>query len=333
LLLLVGINLSSSDSGCGPRSYDPFVSNFKWQLPLNVTVPNADLSTSALMVIDMQKDFTFGSFGLPCFNTTPNLFEINKGIANLIQLFYSRGGRVVASKDWHPVNHCSFSGEPPCLNTQSDGTQTYQNDFPPHCVHDSEGIPVTNSDGYRGADFVPEIRDSMQMLLEKGAGQIVFKGFNNSYDSFSAFSMGGSAQEIEYTGGYALMRPFNASDVDNYYPDVQEMIYPEQYMMTTADLLKEWGITNVFVAGLVMDYCVRDTAFYSLSSMNLGDVKGLEVYVVSDLTRPAMDGTTEQIPVFDGSLFFLGSAERIISSSGILLNAGVHFVSSSIFKS
>jgi len=143
---------------------------------------------------------------------------------------------------------------------------------------------------------------------------------------------GGSAQEFEYTGGYSLKRPMNLSNIDDFYPTVQEMLYPEQLMTSTTNLLLDWGITKVYVCGLVMDYCVRDTAFYALSPENLGGVKGLEVYVVSDLTRPAMDGTTEQLPVFDGSLFYLGSPERIISSAGILLNSGVHFISSDMFK-
>jgi len=257
-----------------------------------------------------------------------NLYEINDQIAQFMTFFSDNGGYIVASKDWHPQDHCSFGPpNPPCLNNDSFSSQTYQNDFPPHCVHNtSTGVPLTETGGFRGADFVPEIAEVLQKLVPNNLAQIVFKGFNNSYDSFSAFSMdGGSAQELEYTGGYALTRPIGQEKIDNYYPTVQEMIYPETYMLTTTQILKQKGINKLFVCGLVFDYCVRDTAVYALNPQNMGDVAGIEVFVLSDLTRPAMDGSTQLVP---NGFFFLGSNERILSSAGIILNTGAFFLKS-----
>jgi len=103
------------------------------------------------------------------------------------------------------------------------------------------------------------------------------------------------------------------------------MIYPTEYMITTAELLKKKGINKLFVCGLVFDYCVRDTAVYALSPQNMGDVIGIGVFVLSDLTRPAMDGSTQLIP---NGYYFLGSNERILSSAGIILNTGGFFLKS-----
>jgi len=60
--------VSAQDPPCGFRNYDQFM-KFEWLPSPNVT-NFTTLETSALLVIDMQKDFTFGSFVLPCFNDT-----------------------------------------------------------------------------------------------------------------------------------------------------------------------------------------------------------------------------------------------------------------------
>jgi len=327
-LLLFASFFSLGSAQCTNRSYDNFL-GFQWQPSASIT--RANFSSAALLVIDMQKDFTFGSFGLPCFNTTPELNEIDQQINMMIQAFSDAGGYVAASKDWHPENHCSFAGEPPCLNNQSNIDQSYQNSFPPHCVHDHQGVPVyLNNSGYRGADFVPDVGNVMLPLVMNKKGLVVYKGFNNSYDSFSAFSMGGSAEETKYTGGYSLNRspPANITDINQFYPNETEMISPDKFMTPLAQTLRSMNIKTIFVCGLVFDYCVRDTALFGLLPLNMGDI---EMFVIADLSRPAMDGTTLKIPV--GNHMWLGSPERILSVAGVLVNSGVHIVDSSTLYS
>jgi len=330
VILVVGSHcIFQSEAQCGKRNYDTFL-QFEWEPNFNMS--RTQFNQTALLVIDMQKDFTYGSFGLPCFNDTPNLYEIDIKIAKLIKFLSDQGAYIIASKDWHPEHHCSFEGEKPCLNPNSSFIQSYQNSFPPHCVHDNEGVPITwkSPNQYRGADFVTNVSKVMLPLVREGKADVVFKGFNQSWESFSAFSMGGGDVEGQFTGGHTPKSgpPANLTNLDNFYPSESEMSDPRGRMYSTASLLKARNITHVLVCGLVFDYCVRDTALFGLLSENMGPSTLLSV--VADLTRPAMDGTTLRLPVFLGSNFFLGSPERIISMAGSLINHGVHLINSSM---
>ncbi|MFQ5931154.1 MAG: isochorismatase family protein, partial [Nitrospiraceae bacterium] len=65
-------------------------------------VPRPD-SKSALLVTDIQNDFCpGGALGVPGGDTIIPL--VNK----YIQFFDRQGSPVIASRDWHPPNHCSF---------------------------------------------------------------------------------------------------------------------------------------------------------------------------------------------------------------------------------
>eukprot|EP01103_Thecamoeba_quadrilineata_P003442 TRINITY_DN13215_c0_g1_i1.p1 TRINITY_DN13215_c0_g1~~TRINITY_DN13215_c0_g1_i1.p1 ORF type:complete len:389 (-),score=74.25 TRINITY_DN13215_c0_g1_i1:106-1272(-) len=314
-------------SNCTESKYNPFL-RFVWDLPSNITDQLKDISESALLVIDMQKDFTFGSFGLPCYNDTPQFYTLPTRIADMIKYFVDNDGYVVASKDWHPQDHCSFinTTEPPCFNNDTMG-QIYQNSFPPHCVHNNVSGNPTWSEGYRGADFVPEIASAMTDAISKGKGNVVFKGFNPNWESFSAFSMANeSPEEALYTGGWTPNTPYVPSDsnpIDNYYPTVDDMLNVQSNMISLADTLKNQGIKQIFVSGLVFDYCVRDTSIYGLLPENMGSE--IDMLVVVDLSRPAMDGTTAQVQIGN---FLLGSSERIVSQAGWMLNNNVRFIKS-----
>ena len=117
----------------------------------------------ALLVIDMQLDFLpGGKLGVP------NGDQVIAPINRLMQLFSSQGLPVVASRDWHPENHCSFSarGGP----------------WPPHCVAGTEG-----------AEF------SQQLDLPLDA-VIVSKADTADIDAYSAFNGTGLAAQLRERG-------------------------------------------------------------------------------------------------------------------------------------
>ncbi|MDF7675026.1 nicotinamidase [Acetobacteraceae bacterium ESL0697] len=101
----------------------------------------------ALLIIDMQNDFLPGG-ALP----VPGGNELIPLINKQATLGFTT---VVASRDWHPENHCSFIG--------SGGK------WPPHCVKETNG-----------AAFAPSL------LLPPGT-HILSKGTYPECESYSAF--------------------------------------------------------------------------------------------------------------------------------------------------
>ena len=81
----------------------------------------------ALIVVDMQRDFMPGG-ALP----VPEADTIVPTVNRYIQIFKNRGSTIVATRDWHPVNHISFT--------------TRGGPWPPHCIQ-----------GTSGAEFHPDL--------------------------------------------------------------------------------------------------------------------------------------------------------------------------------
>ena len=78
--------------------------------------------------------------------------EVIAPLNRLSGLFAANGGRVIATQDWHPIDHISFKDL-----------------WPPHCVQGSAG-----ADFHASLDLRP-------------ACLIVRKGFRRELDSYSAF--------------------------------------------------------------------------------------------------------------------------------------------------
>jgi nicotinamidase/pyrazinamidase len=74
----------------------------------------------ALLLVDVQNDFLPGGS-----LAVPHGDEVVPVLNRYIQLFQARGLPVYATRDWHPLRHCSFieQGGP----------------WPPHCVADTPG--------------------------------------------------------------------------------------------------------------------------------------------------------------------------------------------------
>ena len=95
--------------------------------------------TDALLIIDVQNDFIDGS--LP----TVGSHEVVPVINRISGLFATR----VFTRDWHPVNHISFSDKPRMM----DGS------WPPHCVQNTHGAEFHPDLVYRPEDHIESLGD------------------------------------------------------------------------------------------------------------------------------------------------------------------------------
>jgi nicotinamidase/pyrazinamidase len=106
------------------------------------------LRETGLLVVDAQRGFTtLCPEELP----VPGGLEIVPAVNRLLELPW---GRIDASQDWHPPDHCSFLGR-------------RDNLYPPHCVM---GTP--------GADFLPGLRSER-------FGAIWRKGFERDREAYA----------------------------------------------------------------------------------------------------------------------------------------------------
>jgi len=104
-------------------------------------------TNSALLLIDVQNDFCPGG-ALAVKDGDKVIEPLNR----LSSLFAANGGRVIATQDWHPVDHVSFKDL-----------------WPSHCVQGSEGAAF-----HTALDLKP-------------VSLIIRKGFRRELDSYSAF--------------------------------------------------------------------------------------------------------------------------------------------------
>lgn len=130
----------------------------------NNSQPNFNNSENdVLLVIDMQYDF------LPRFNVnndnqnTNGTFAVYEGeeiIRDVKKLILNFRGDIYATKDYHPVNHCSFDV------------------FPPHCIWNT-----------RGSKIVKTIYEALKSRKQKHTNvvtKVLYKGFTPNIDSYGA---------------------------------------------------------------------------------------------------------------------------------------------------
>jgi nicotinamidase/pyrazinamidase len=161
----------------------------------------------ALILVDLQNDFCRGgSLAVPD-------GEAVIPIANQLQAHFEL---IVASKDWHPKQHTSFASSHPGHH-KKEVIMVHalpQELWPDHCIQ-----------GSWGAEFHP------QLHTEK-IHKIVYKGIDQSIDSYSAF-------------------------------------YDNEHRRSTglADYLKAEGVEDIYIMGLATDYCVK---YSCKDAVNLG---------------------------------------------------------------
>lgn len=117
---------------------------------------------NALLIIDVQNDFCPGG-ALP----VPEGDQVITVINSIVKKFY----KVIATQDWHPINHISFARNHPGKKEyeEIEVSGIKQVLWPIHCVP-----------GTKGAEFHPDlIADNFNLILRKGN--------NPKIDSYSAF--------------------------------------------------------------------------------------------------------------------------------------------------
>jgi nicotinamidase-related amidase len=275
----------------------------------------------ALLVIDMQNDFIpetntklGGRFGVPEGDLIVPL------CCQLIDKTMETGGYVVATRDYHPIDHCSFAPSGP---------------FPPHCVQ-----------GTVGSKLHKEIRASMANAIRStmdgshrpnGRATIAYKGFHEDTDSFGGipYKKGGEGRIISrpsgltddpFTGcqkapwtGCLLLKCSGLvfdGDIDPDAPPDLLAIQHGEKKNAVHDLvqkLKDCQTKRLLVCGLAMDFCVLDTC------LNAKEYGFEEVLMVVDAARPAYIAGIGQ----SGS-GFLSSPQEVVDK---LKNGGVGLIS------
>ncbi len=113
----------------------------------------------ALLVVDSQRDFLpGGALGMPHGD------EVVPVLNRYIGHFAAAGRPIIATRGWHPPDHCSF--------------QAQGGPWPPHCIADSEG-----------AAFAPEL------ALPDGT-LVISKGTNPGREGYSGFEGTGLEHEL-----------------------------------------------------------------------------------------------------------------------------------------
>jgi nicotinamidase/pyrazinamidase len=122
------------------------------------------LPKSGLLVVDVQQGFTsLRPRELP----VPGGLEIVPSVNRLLDLPW---GRIDASQDWHPPDHCSFLGR-------------RENLYPPHCVI---GTP--------GAEFLPGLNTARFHAVWR-------KGFDRDFEAYAVTAQHPGFPEVLRAGG------------------------------------------------------------------------------------------------------------------------------------
>ena len=171
----------------------------------------------ALVIIDVQNDFLInGSLEVPDGNDV--IEPINEIIKNY--------ALVVATKDWHPLDHVSFASNH--LGRKiGDVVKVNNLDqilWPEHCVQES-----------RGSDFPTT-------LNIKAINKIIYKGTNSQIDSYSGFHDNG---KIRSTGLSEYLKVNNVRSID-YVGLVTEYCVK----FTVLDSIEEGFKTRVILNGI-----------------------------------------------------------------------------------
>ncbi len=250
-----------------------------------------------LVVVDMQRDFLpGGSFAVPEGD------DVVSTICTIMQQFSDAGASIFCTRDYHPVNHCSFC--------------TQGGPFPQHCVQ-----------GTTGSFFAPAIATKIQQIVQKDVNsnkgvtafssesripcaslQVVFKGYSPDIDSFGALPYAHEDAEgrvsqrrhsspeegetffcsLQWTGATCLFSS-NFDNDPNAPPDVLSILRPVSLgkAALAASVSRGGGgeRPKLYFCGLALDFCVLDSAINAARSKDLAEV--FDVVLVLSAARAA----------------------------------------------
>ena len=223
-----------------------------------------------LLVIDMQNDFIDGSLevdgSLPVVNAVKRLIG-----------FKGCWDGIYATKDYHPEGHSSFRA------------------LPEHCVA-----------GRDGSKFNKDVKEA---LLSASPRPVVFyKGLYGDVDSFSGvkypyddysiarlFPVFSKCEGKDFrdclqkTGGYTLHMHLKEKELMDEDPDAGTVVRTNDLGTELGDYIlnreRNGKPVHVYVCGLALDFCVKDTAINAAKLLRANGVEG-EVRLVLDASRP-----------------------------------------------
>eukprot|EP00760_Papus_ankaliazontas_P036120 PhM_4_TR8204/c0_g1_i2/m.2760/K08281/pncA; nicotinamidase/pyrazinamidase len=255
---------SENAAATSPATANPLLEEYQELLSHEGVAITSSIPTlsnnDVLVVVDMQNDFLpGGSFGVAeGFATCPKIVE-------MIETASKRGATIVATRDYHPKDHCSFNAQ--------------GGPYPSHCVQGGPGAYFETTIGKALAEARKRSPDRVK---------IVFKGFNRTVDSYGAFPYpedyangrisgfsGGDTCCLAWTGAFDLMCSYQDFDI-NAPPDVMSVTERKSLQ----EIARPGHGGRVIVCGLALDFCVLDTI------VTAGAV-GLETVLVLDAARAA----------------------------------------------
>jgi nicotinamidase/pyrazinamidase len=143
-----------------------------------------DLARAALIIIDVQRDFTAGGA-----LAVPEGDLVVPPCNRLIALFAAHGRPIAVTRDWHPPDHCSFV--------------TRGGPWPVHCVQ-----------GTRGAEFHPDLEVPADALIISKATRQDREEYSDLANPAVIQSLKSRGISVLVIGGLALDYCVKASCLD-----------------------------------------------------------------------------------------------------------------------
>ncbi|KAI5780305.1 pyrazinamidase/nicotinamidase-like protein [Peziza echinospora] len=198
----------------------------------------------ALILVDLQVDFSPPTGTLPV-TLTPTL---TPALLSLLALPFPLK---IFTKDSHPPDHISFAtNHPPPHNIPFVSLAKIPNPSNPTQVIESMLWPVHCVRGTPGWEFIPGIKEWVDAHEDEDDGDgdgvvvVVEKGQDKRVEMYSAF-------QDPFDGSFCTGSP------------------------SLEKLLREKGVTDVYVVGVAGDYCVKETAVHS-------GLKGFRTWVIRE---------------------------------------------------
>lgn len=204
---------------------------------------NTFKNNSALVVVDLQEDFLPPDGSL----AVQNGRNVILPILRLLDVSKYKWKAVVATQDWHPVNHCSFASQhavPPFTQKnfrhplkQKDESgkilSSVQTVWPDHCVQ-----------GSKGSEIDPQfMRYFEELKLYNINTEIIQKGY---------------IAEQEYYSCFEDIWGVHKTDINHF--------------------LRKRGITSLYFVGLAYDFCVLLSAIDSVKY-------GFDTFIIKDCSE------------------------------------------------
>ena len=204
---------------------------------------NTFKNNSALVVVDLQEDFLPPDGAL----AVQGGRDVIPRILRLLDVSKYKWKAVVATQDWHPINHCSFASqhkmlpfmqktfEHPLKQKDESGNilSSVQTVWPDHCVQQS-----------KGSEIDPQFLKSFEELkLCNPSTKIIRKGYIAEQEYYSCFEDIWGVHKTEIT-----------------------------------DFLRKREITSLYFVGLAYDFCVLLSALDSAKY-------GFDTYVIKDCSE------------------------------------------------